>query len=348
MNPFKFLLFVSYFPKILQGPISSYDKLKEDGLFNSHRFEDNDYLKSFFRISVGLIKKIAIANVLNLYVNASYSNLDKLYGGGLVITSFLYTIQIFTDFSGFADITIGISGLFGIKLEENFDVPYNSSSLSEFWRRWHMTLGRWLRKYIYIPLGGNRVPLWKWVVNILIVWLVSGLWHGANWTFILWGLFNGIVLVIEGLPKQLQKKKEITPNIKKQNQLIDALKTVGTLCLINAGWILFRSANIKEAATFIWMIQIWSPSSYSAFADPSISKANGLLLLSSILIGALIIMKAIQINKDIILTKFKKPETIITISKFAVTVIFFSVSLFVFLYLNSIGGGESSFIYFDF
>lgn len=212
-----------------------------------------------------------------------------------------------------------------------------------------MTLGRWLRKYIYIPLGGNRVPLWKWVVNILIVWLVSGLWHGANWTFILWGLFNGIVLVIEGLPKQLQKKKEITPNIKKQNQLIDALKTVGTLCLINAGWILFRSANIKEAATFIWrMIQIWSPSSYSAFADPSISKANGLLLLSSILIGALIIMKAAQMNKDIILTKFKKPETIITISKFAVTVIFFSVSLFVFLYLNSIGGGESSFIYFDF
>jgi alginate O-acetyltransferase complex protein AlgI len=348
MNPFKFLLFVAYFPKILQGPISSYDKLKEDGLFDNHRFEDNDYLKSLFRISVGLIKKIAIANVLNLYVNASYANIDKTYGVGLIVTSFLYTIQIFTDFSGFADITIGISGLFGIKLEENFDVPYISSSLSEFWRRWHMTLGRWLRKYIYIPLGGNRVQLWKWILNILIVWLVSGFWHGANWTFILWGLFNGIVLVIEGLPKQLQKKKEITTT-KKQNQLIDALKTAGTLCLINAGWILFRSANIKEAANFIWrMIQIWFPSSYSAFADSSISKANGLLLLSSILIGALIIMKAAQMNKDIIITKFKKPETIITISKFAITIIFFSISLFVFLYLNSIGGGESSFIYFDF
>ena len=145
------------------------------------------------------------------------------------------------------------------------------------------------------------------------------------------------------------KRKRDYPNIKKQNQLIDALKTVGTLCLINAGWILFRSANIKEAATFIWrMIQIWSPSSYSVFADPSISKTNGLLFISSILIGMLIVMKAAENNKDTILVKFKKPETAITISKFAVTVIFFSVSLFVFLYLNSIGGGESSFIYFDF
>ncbi len=348
-NPLKFLLFVSYFPKILQGPISSYDKLKEDGLFAEHGFKDNDYLKSFFRISVGLIKKIAIANVLNLYVNAAYANLENYYGVGLLLVSLLYTIQLYCDFSGFLDITIGISGLFGIKLEENFSIPYISASIQEFWRRWHITLGTWLKKYIYIPLGGNRVPIWRWVINILIVWLVSGIWHGANWTFIVWGLFHGILLVINGLPKQIQKRKGITPPERKRNPILFVLSVIGTFILVNFSWVLFRSDNITQAGRFfVHMIKVWVPNQYSLFSDTSISSANWLLIISSISIVTLIGIRAIIHYQTSLLSKIKYQKTVSYISTFAITVIFFSISIFVFLYLNSIGGGESSFIYFDF
>ncbi len=251
-NLLKFLLFVSYFPKILQGPISSYDTLKQDGLFGEHGFTETEYLKPLFRISIGLIKKIAIANVLNLYVNASYANLENQFGGSLLLTSLLYTIQLYCDFSGFADITIGISGLFGIRLEENFDTPYLSSSIQDFWRRWHITLGTWLKKYIYIPLGGNRVPIWRWVINTLIVWLVSGLWHGANWTFIVWGLYHGVLLVLCGLPRVIKKAGGGDPFWKKNpNQYFGFFRlSVHSCLLILAGFysVLTRSPKLRDSA----------------------------------------------------------------------------------------------------
>ena len=348
-NPLKFLLFVSYFPKILQGPISSYKKLKEDGLFEKHSFKDNNYLKSFFRISIGLIKKIAIANVLNLYVNASYSNIDKTFGAGLLLTSFLYTIQLFCDFSGFADITIGVSGLFGVKLEENFNIPYISKSISEFWRRWHITLSAWLKKYIYIPLGGNKVPIWRWAINILIVWLVSGIWHGANWTFVVWGLFHGILILLSGLPKQIKKRKGLSLSSKESNKFIGVLSIIGTFVLVNVGWILFRSDSIYTAARFVWhMVKVWQPSTYSIFSDETISKANWLFVFSLVLVLVLIVVRVIMNYQSTILSKTKHREVISIISKYAVTIAFFVIAIFAFTYLNSMGGGESSFIYFDF
>lgn len=347
-NPFKFLLFVSYFPKIMNGPISSYDRLKEDGLFSEHNFLDNDYLKSFFRISIGLIKKLVIANTLNVYVNATYSNLQNSYGGGLLLISILYTIQLYCDFSGFIDISLGVSGLFGIKLEENFDVPYISQSIGEFWRRWHITLGAWLKKYIYIPLGGNRVPLWRWIINTLIVWLVSGIWHGANWTFIVWGLFHGVLLVAEGLPKQIRKRKGDNSPPKEKGICLKILCIVGTFALVNLGWIFFRSESLSQSGTFIWhMIQIWK-SGYNVFADTSINNANWFFIIAMVFVALLIGLKILLKYKDNISNKFSKPELIGMISKYSVTVVFVSISIFAFFYLKSVGGGESSFIYFNF
>ena len=348
-NPFKFLLFVSYFPKVLQGPISSYDRLKEDGLFKEHDFKDNNYLKSLFRISIGLIKKIVIANVLNLYVNASYANLDGLFGGSLILASLLYTIQLYCDFSGFLDITIGISNLFGINLEENFNIPYISSSIQEFWRRWHITLGNWLKKYLYIPLGGNRVPIWRWIINTLIVWLVSGLWHGANWTFIVWGLFNGVLLIINGLPKIMRKKKGINDSDKQTNKLIKCLGIVLTFALVNFAWIFFRSDNISQAGKFILhMIEVWKPNSYNMFSDANIAKANWLFGLSFVFVSLLIVIRILMNYRERILSKFGNQELVTLIYRFSLTVIFFSMSIFTFIYLKSVSGGESSFIYFEF
>ena len=348
-NPFKFLLFVSYFPKILQGPISSYDKLKQDGLFDNHSFKDNDYLKSFFRISVGLIKKIVIANVLNLYVNASYSNIKNSFGVELLLTSVLYTMQLYCDFSGFADITIGISNLFGIKLEENFNIPYISSSISEFWRRWHMTLGSWLKKYIYIPLGGNRVPVWRWVINTLIVWLVSGLWHGANWTFVIWGLFHGILIVLNGLTRAIKKKRSMVTETKDKNRFLKILCIIGTFILVNIGWIFFRSSSISEAGTFIiHSLQIWKTGSYSMFSDTTISKVNFLFISSIIFVVILIITKVFLTNNQLLMSKIGISKASTNFLTYMVTISFFSISIFVFLYLKSVGGDQSSFIYFDF
>ena len=348
INPLKFLLFVSYFPKVLQGPISSYDKLKEDGLYQEHGFLDIDYLKSFYRIAVGLIKKIVIANVLNLYVNNTYSNLADSYGINLILGSLLYTIQLYCDFSGFMDISIGVSGLFGIKLEENFRTPYLSSSISEFWRRWHITLGAWFKKYIYIPLGGNRVSIFRWIINVLIVWLVSGLWHGANWTFIIWGLLHGLLIIITGLPKQIRKSKGIEEEPKK-NAALKILGILLTFLFVNFAWIFFRASNINEAITYFWhMITFWQPSAYSVFADTSLSKALPFFVLAMVFVAILIGLSAISTYKDKLIASIKKANLVSFISQYALTIVFISLSIFVFVYLNSIGGGESSFIYFDF
>lgn len=347
-NPLKFLLYVSYFPKILQGPISSFQKLKDDGLFNEHRFSEINYLKYFFRISIGLIKKIAIANVLNLYVNASYSNLNSSFGCSLILTSILYSTQLYCDFSGFADITIGVSGLFGIKMEENFDIPYISSSIQEFWRRWHITLGAWLKKYIYIPLGGNRVPIWKWAINILIVWFVSGIWHGANWTFIVWGLLHGLLLVLTGIPKQLKKEKNVVQSTKKAG-LLRVLSVTGTFAFVNLTWIFFRSQTIKESGQFILhLVQIWKTGQYSVFNDQNLVKTNFLLIIASILVIILILIKVISCRTPAFLARLSEKKYTKYIVTFATTVLFISIATFVHLYLTSIGGGESAFIYFDF
>ncbi len=349
INPAKFLLFVSYFPKVLQGPISSYDKLKEDGLFNQHNFVNNDYLKALFRISIGLVKKLVIANVVGLYVNKAYANLQTMFGFNLILISIFYAIQLYCDFSGFMDISIGVSNLFGIKLEENFDVPYISSSIQEFWRRWHITLGNWLKKYIYIPLGGNRVPIWRWIINTLIVWLVSGIWHGANWTFVVWGLFHGVLLVINGLPKQMQKTKGISKEKKKPNLVLKALFVAITFILVDIGWIFFRADNIKDAARFGYhMIKVWHTSAYSPFLDASLVNYNWLLIVSSLILVVLIAFKVFSTYKTKIIDKIKYPACINYLGKYVFTIVFFSLAIFMLFYTKSINGGGSSFIYFDF
>lgn len=349
INPIKFLLFVSYFPKVLQGPISSYDKLKEDGLFEQHSFVDNDYLKSLFRISIGLIKKLVIANVMGLYVDKAYANLQAIYGFNLIVISIFYAIQLYCDFSGFMDISIGVSGLFGIKLEENFDVPYLSVSIQDFWRRWHITFGNWLKRYVYIPLGGNRVSIWRWIINTLIVWLISGIWHGANWTFVVWGLYQGVLLSINGLPKQIQKSKGITKENKEIKWTLKVLFVIITFILVDIGWIFFRADNIQDASKFIYhMIQIWCPSTYGPFLDPTLLCYNWLLIISSLLLLVLVALKVVFNNRAKMISSIKYPMWINCVGKYVFTVLFFSLAIFMFFYTKSISGGGSSFIYFDF
>lgn len=347
-NPLKFLLFVSYFPKVLQGPISSFDKMKENGLYESHSFAKNDYLNSFFRIAVGAIKKIAIANVVGYYVDDLFLHSTEIYGLYIAFAVILYSIQLYCDFSGFIDMSIGISGLFGIKLEENFDTPYLSSSVQEFWRRWHITLGAWLKKYIYIPLGGNRVPIWRWIINTFIVWLVSGLWHGANWTFVLWGLYYGLLLVMFGLGTQIRKRKGTCQEQTHQKPIVKFINVISTFLMVSFGWILFRSSNIIQAKDCVVNLHIlWKVGDYNVFASfPYLE--NMFLLLSVIFIGLLIIIKVVQSNKEKILSRGIVPENCFWVSKYALTIGFAVSAIFIFLFFASKGTNGSSFIYFNF
>lgn len=347
-NILKFILFTIYFPKILQGPIQSFNSIKKDGgLFSRHYFNDVEFLPCFYRISIGVIKKVAVANILNFYVNSIYSNYDSVSSIILVIGTIFYSIQLYCDFSGFLDMVIGISGLFGIKLTENFDSPYLSSSIKEFWRRWHITLGAWLKNYIYIPLGGNKVSLRRWIVNTIIVWLVSGIWHGANWTFVIWGIYHGFLLIIEKLIDLLRKTKKSDKTIP---FVLKAMNVLKTFLLVNLGWVFFRAPSIDVALNYIWRMATFQNGTYDVFSNVSIS--NEYLIISLIVILVLIFLslhqKIFSFKKNIVgknmtnMPKFNKAAV------FIITCVFISVGIFLTIYINSIGGGDSSFIYFDF
>lgn len=191
-NAFKYILYITYIPHLFIGPISKYDEIKET-LFSKRRFTWNNLYFGSVRIAWGLIKKIIIANRISIVIGTIAGNAELYMGWYVVIAILMYSIQLYSDFSGGIDIVIGVSKILGINLQENFDSPFSSESIKEFWRRWHITLGIWLREYIYIPLGGNRYGAFRRNLNILITFIISGIWHGIN--YILWGIIHGIFVM---------------------------------------------------------------------------------------------------------------------------------------------------------
>ena len=195
-NFFDFTTYVSLFPQLIAGPIVRYATVQDEIEHRTHSFEDIAY--GVGRFAIGLGKKILLSNTL-AELGVILAGLSQRTVLSYWISAIAFTLQIYFDFSGYSDMAIGLGRVFGFHFLENFDYPYISGSVTEFWRRWHISLGTWFRDYVYIPLGGNRVPKWRWVLNILIVWALTGFWHGAEWNFIIWGLYYGIILLIEKL-----------------------------------------------------------------------------------------------------------------------------------------------------
>ena len=193
-NPISFGAYVSLFPQLIAGPIVRYVDVARELGSRDHTWENVGL--GLRRFIVGLAKKIIIADNIAFLLTLFRSSADKS-----VLFYWMYAIgfslNIYFDFSGYSDMAIGLGRVFGFRFIENFDHPYTSKSVTEFWRRWHMSLGSWFRDYIYIPLGGNRVPQWRWVLNILAVWMLTGLWHGAAWNFVIWGLMFAVLLLAE-------------------------------------------------------------------------------------------------------------------------------------------------------
>lgn len=204
-KPLYFACYVALFPQLIAGPIVRYSDIEVE--LDHRQWTAEKMYVGIVRFSVGLAKKVLLANTLGEFV-VEVSKLQErtiLLSWGYALAVFL---QIYFDFSGYSDMAIGLGRMFGFKFPENFQYPMISKSISEFWRRWHMTLGSWFRDYVYIPLGGNRVPMWKWIRNIFIVWFLTGFWHGAGWNFMIWGLFFGVLLLLEKVTG-ISDKKEI-------------------------------------------------------------------------------------------------------------------------------------------
>ena len=189
-NPLHLALYVSLFPQLIAGPIVRYADVADQLVERTHSAEK--FTRGILRFSVGLGKKVLLANTLGELCKALGTSMLGVWGYAIASA-----LQIYYDFSGYSDMAIGLGKMFGFEFIENFNYPYISKSVAEFWRRWHMSLGSWFRDYIYIPMGGNRVPKLRWALNILTVWMLTGLWHGAEWTFVLWGLYFAFFLVLE-------------------------------------------------------------------------------------------------------------------------------------------------------
>lgn len=211
-NFITYALFVTFFPQLVAGPIERTDNLLPQFKIN-HAFNYDEAVSGLRLAAWGMFKKVVIADALAKYVNIAYSDVSIYPGLTLAIATFFFSIQILCDFSGYSDIAIGIARVLGFNLQKNFNTPYLVSSIKEFWNNWHISLSTWFRDYLYIPLGGSRVKKMRHYTNILIVFIVSGLWHGAAWTFIIWGFLHGIYQIFERMLNEQLKKKEIKCSI---------------------------------------------------------------------------------------------------------------------------------------
>lgn len=245
-NFLSFATFVSFFPQLVAGPIERASNLLPQ-FYKRRVFDKEKAYDGLRQILWGLFKKIVIADQCAEYANLIFNNSDDYSGSTLLLGALFFTFQIYGDFSGYSDIAIGVSRLFGFNLMQNFAFPYFSRDIAEFWRRWHISLSTWFRDYLYIPLGGSRGGTWMKVRNTFIIFLVSGFWHGANWTFLVWGALNALYF----LPLLLLKKNRLNIGVVAENARIPSFREfsnmIFTFLLTVLAWIFFRANNVKHA-----------------------------------------------------------------------------------------------------
>lgn len=249
-NFFKYLLYLTYFPTIVQGPISRYDKVREQ-LTAGKKIDFEKLRQNLLLILFGLIKKMVIADRVAIFANHCFSNYETMEGPILYVGAVCYSIQLYMDFSGCVDICRGVSALFGIDLIDNFNAPYFARSIKEFWGKWHISLSSWLKDYVYIPLGGNRKGQKRKYMNLLATFFVSGIWHGAGINFMFWGLLHGVYQTIGDITAGQRKKIRTTLQIKEGSVSEKIYQTIITFNLVTFAWIFFRSTRFLSGIEYV-------------------------------------------------------------------------------------------------
>jgi alginate O-acetyltransferase complex protein AlgI len=243
-------LYVMFFPQLVAGPIERPQNILYQ--FRTHQKFDYQRIADGLKlIAWGLIKKIVIADRLSVIVNIAYNDPHKAHGLSFIIATVFFAFQIFCDFSGYTDIARGTAKVLGFELMKNFNSPYHAKSISEFWSRWHISLSTWFRDYLYIPLGGSRVSVPRWYFNLFFVFLISGLWHGANWTYIVWGAINGFYLVFASYTQNFRNKIVCFLGLNKFEGFYSTIQTLTTFTLVIMAWVFFRAKTISDGVFII-------------------------------------------------------------------------------------------------
>jgi alginate O-acetyltransferase complex protein AlgI len=243
-------LYVMFFPQLVAGPIERPQQVLHQ-FYEKHDFDYKLATRGLKLMAWGLFKKLVIADRLSPIVNGVYNHPQDAHGWQIIIATLLFGIQIYCDFSGYSDIAIGSARVMGFRLMTNFDRPYLSKTISEFWKRWHISLSSWFRDYLYIPLGGNRVVKWRMYYNLILTFMVSGLWHGANWTFIIWGALHGVFLVVGATTKEYRHNFAAKIGLTRFPSFYNFLQIATTILLVCFAWIFFRANSLTEAKILI-------------------------------------------------------------------------------------------------
>lgn len=322
-----FAFFVSYFPQLVAGPIERATNLLPQ-ITRKREFKYEQGVQGLRLILLGMLKKVVIADSLAPIVDDIFSNYQDFDGGVLWLGAVYFAFQIYCDFSGYSDIAIGTSKLFGFEIMSNFKFPYFSRNIGEFWRRWHISLSTWFRDYLYIPLGGSQKGRLVSIRNIVIIFLVSGFWHGASWTFIFWGLFHSLLFIPSFL---LKTNRKYTASIIGENtklpSFLEFLQVVTTFLFVTIAWVIFRSDNIIDSFKYIYkmIFEINFPSSHK----------RGILFLFIIII------------LDWVIRRNERQGIFLTLSSRVLRYLFYSVIIFILL-LMILGNKTNDFIYFQF
>lgn len=323
-NYFRLLLYVSFFPQLIAGPIVRYETVEKE--ISDRKTTLDGFISGFKRFIWGLAKKVIVANNVAIFCDYIYNNYSSYGSNILWVAAVCYTLQIYFDFSGYSDMAIGLGKMFGFNFLENFNYPYIATSITDFWRRWHISLSTFFRDYVYIPLGGNRVSKIKFIRNIFIVWLLTGIWHGASYNFILWGLYYAILLLIEKLftGKYIEKLPKV-------------LKILYSLFFITLGWVIFRVENINDLILVIKKMFSFNNTSFITLFN------NNAILISTIPYIILGIFLSLPIDKWFKTKVDKSNGIVLTLIEDLILGVLFGISV-MFLVSNS----YNPFIYFRF
>jgi alginate O-acetyltransferase complex protein AlgI len=301
-NPVAFVTYIAMFPQLIAGPIVRYreiaDQLPQQ---RSHRLDD--IAAGFPRFALGLCKKVIVADSLSPMVTACFATpADQMTFAIAWLGAIGYTLQLYFDFSGYSDMAIGLGRMLGFRLPENFARPYSSVTITEFWRRWHMSLSRWFRDYVYIPLGGNRRGAAKTYRNLFIVFVLTGFWHGANWTFLVWGLYHGALLIVErGF------RLEDAPAVRGKR----IARRVLTMLLVVVGWVYFKAADLPSALVMVGHMFLPDFTGLSELVHESLTNQRLVILLAAAMI---MLLPAHPVTGPLIESSRSVPATILRVT----------------------------------
>jgi alginate O-acetyltransferase complex protein AlgI len=342
-----YALYVMYYPQLVAGPIERPQNLLHQ-FHTPHKFNSALFSNGLKQMLIGFFKKVVIADNLAVYVNQVYDNPTNYESITIFIATICFAFQIYCDFSGYSDIAIGASRIMGIELMQNFKAPYRSSSISDFWSRWHMSLSTWFKDYLYIPLGGNRVGFYRLSFNLFVVFVVSGFWHGASWTFIIWGALHGLFTVIEITVNKYFKSNS---NRNNANSLTRMFKRGFVFYIVCFAWIFFRAENFSQAIYIAKNYVLGIPTyignltqSGYLWLEPLIFKKNINEYYAEFILLGIAMLVLFFINKIDYKTKF---INYLDGKKFIYRAIFYHLLLFLLLFIG-VYHSEQEFIYFQF